>query len=680
MHLQKLNLFLLGYALLFVPLGGMRAQPVTKLSPSNKGDAYTTTSKNPVGLWHANENSGFTLHDASGNGNNGLLNWDMDAEIGSFTHGSPSSHFSDICYVNSGALPDDPDDDLFLYVYTEYSGFFNNSGSQKPYESRNKAVYIRRDGTYDPSMVTTVYDPNVDDPETYYWVQTGDRIPEQKLDPSCYVFNGTDYVSFTHLQPDLPPAGPRQHIVLYKADKSVSPVRWIRVQTTSAAQMQDESAFRNFLVADLFEFDHDGNGINSLMGIGNYGKERNQWDSDYITPKEAELRVYNFGEQPDSGSGSFLSGHADYIDPDNYIASPDIIKAGNTFYIAYYEAPPLPPLVLPVAGGYKEFNADIKLISTKDFKTYTPSVCVSGNCASNNPKIENKWPAIAMLKDGRLFVAYTSRVAGQLDFIYRTSSPPYNTFSDSYGTIGNGKGEEYYAAITLNSMGNIVLAAQRTTPSRRTENHFMTDAYNWTEGRFGPGLKLDGKADYVNVGNDTSLKIKGNEITVSAWIRAASDRAVGNERIIGKGIAGDSPPYYRYLLYRGDDTRELRFGISTVGASSPSVAIATISGEFRGVTAGTWMHVVGVYDGTITGPGKDNIFIYINGELKGQGRGGNNPSDFNIGDTDEPVVIGANTSVSPPSQFFHGDIDEVMIFNRALDTSEIRSLYTKNSL
>jgi hypothetical protein len=629
---------------------------------------------NLVGLWHANEDNGFTLYDDSAKGNDGLLNWAIDKKIAEFPYDEPSTHFSDLCYLNAGKSADDPNDDQFLYVYTEYSGFFEPTGNQNSYVSQIKAVHITRRGdlvyTTDP---TTVYDSNKNknDPEYYNLKPTNGRISEMILDPSCYVFNGVEYVAATHMQPDLPDLPPdydkqpRQHIMLYKRTAS----GWDKVKTTYQTQ-EDEAktsgtVAQSFFALDLFEY----NG--RLMGFGTYGKERNT-KPNYDTPRETKLRVYNFGENPDAGtldSGSFVY---DYPDA-NYISSPDITKIDNTYYIAYNEAP-------PVASAKKgaPYNVDIKLITTTDFRSFTPSICVSGNCGAidsdGNPDstIENKWPAIAKLPDGRLFVAYASKVARQLDLVYKTSktfSPPYNEFSDSYGSLGDSKDEEYYATTALNSMGEMVVATQKTTSSLSAKSYFMTDTAKWTSGKFGPGLKLDGVADYVNVGNDPSLKITGKQVTVSAWIRAKSDIAVGNERIVGKGIKGDKPPYYRYLLYRKDGTTELRFGVSTVGAASPTRAI------FTPVEAGRWIHVVGVYDGEITDT--NNVFIYIDGEPVGRARTPIDTADFNLGDTDEPVVIGANTSVSPPSQSFNGDIDEVMIFNRALDATEIKALYNK---
>ncbi len=692
MCFRKICVFFVGLVLLFAPVKSISAQPLTIVSPQDATivdttipDLITTSEElnisyrwdsgleipgcrnctsysttygeyeheydnslgvngeplnNLVGLWHANEDNGFTLYDASAKGNDGLLNWDKDKEIATFTYDDPSTHFSDLCYTGPGNDASSTDDDEFLYVYTEYNGILD---APSTYESRIKAVHIKRIGqkvyTTDP---TTVYDPNKDDPETYYWLPTNGRVSEMILDPSCYVFNGTEYVAVTHLQKWTP----RQHIMLYKKLTS----GWEKVKTTFYDQEQDG---KSFFAVDLFEYDYDGNGINSLMGIGTYGKERNA-PLNYDTPRETNLRVYNFGEIP--GDVNSNSGFVyDYTDAYNYISSPDVTKIGNTYYIAYYEAP-------NVDSATKDapFNADVKLITTTDFTSFTPSICVSGDCTIiDDTTIENKWPAISKLPDGRLFVAYASKVAGQLDLIYRTSSPPYDTFSGPYGTIGDGKGVEYYAATALNSKGNMELVSQRTL-SGWVENYFMTDNTNWTAGRFGPGLKLDGVADYVNLGN--AVDLSNNAITVSAWIRTPEASPDGWDRIVGKGRAGGVNPRASYSLYRTSGDGTIEFGVYTQSGWKAVISPASAS-----IVPNEWTHIVGVYDGT-------NMYIYINDDLDNYG--GPLEQTGNIVTTSESLFIGADVA-AVSRNFFNGDIDNVMIFNRALDATEIAGLYNK---
>lgn len=78
---------------------------------------------------------------------------------------------------------------------------------------------------------------------------------------------------------------------------------------------------------------------------------------------------------------------------------------------------------------------------------------------------------------------------------------------------------------------------------------------------------------------------------------------------------------------------------------------------------GEWTHIAATYDGL-------NLKLYINGEHYGsyQYSGGIQPNDA-------PFTIGQQSNYSGEYGSFQGAIDEVVIYDRALDTHEIRQLY-----
>jgi hypothetical protein len=47
--------------------------------------------------------------------------------------------------------------------------------------------------------------------------------------------------------------------------------------------------------------------------------------------------------------------------------------------------------------------------------------------------------------------------------------------------------------------------------------------------------------------------------------------------------------------------------------------------------------------------------------------------------TPEPVAIGRSIDNGVPGRFFDGEIDEVDLFNRALDASEIQAIFDANT-
>jgi len=86
------------------------------------------------------------------------------------------------------------------------------------------------------------------------------------------------------------------------------------------------------------------------------------------------------------------------------------------------------------------------------------------------------------------------------------------------------------------------------------------------------------------------------------------------------------------------------------------------------VDDGAWHLAVGVYDPSVSPP---SCAIYLDGEIH----------DRNICDplvtSSEPILIGAN-SHSPERQFY-GDVDEFALFRRALNSAEIKQLYSAGS-
>jgi hypothetical protein len=70
--------------------------------------------------------------------------------------------------------------------------------------------------------------------------------------------------------------------------------------------------------------------------------------------------------------------------------------------------------------------------------------------------------------------------------------------------------------------------------------------------------------------------------------------------------------------------------------------------------------------------------LYVNGTLDSEGS--SNFTGVGISNSATDLLIGAvNGQATPPGEFFHGSIDELELFNRALSPEEIRSIYLASS-
>ncbi|MGO9599968.1 MAG: LamG domain-containing protein [Isosphaeraceae bacterium] len=167
-------------------------------------------------------------------------------------------------------------------------------------------------------------------------------------------------------------------------------------------------------------------------------------------------------------------------------------------------------------------------------------------------------------------------------------------------------------------------------------------------GIHGNALRLDGKKDYVDLGNPVELQLMGS-VTISAWINSTSfprDDAV---------IVSNSPSYQ---LDTTVDSEPRTIGFKLDGPCGNFMA------RF-GATAlvpDTWYHVAGVYDAD-----KRTLDVYLNGHLDNGSLTG--PGDRVHGPSSYPVRVGQRADLRGFE--FAGFIDDVRIDSRALTQMEI---------
>ena len=176
-------------------------------------------------------------------------------------------------------------------------------------------------------------------------------------------------------------------------------------------------------------------------------------------------------------------------------------------------------------------------------------------------------------------------------------------------------------------------------------------------GKLSTAASFNGTSSSIAMGSGPAL----NTFSISAWINASS--AITATSVIAgrmQGSAGGTKHNY-YLLIDGT-TKKLDIGFSN-GSTWP-----TVLGTNTTWTIGTWYHVVGTYDGTTS-------LLYINGvsdpTTSGAASGTpNTASSFTLD-------IGADTPES--AYYFPGSIDEVAIWNKALNATEVKQLYQRGA-
>jgi len=191
-------------------------------------------------------------------------------------------------------------------------------------------------------------------------------------------------------------------------------------------------------------------------------------------------------------------------------------------------------------------------------------------------------------------------------------------------------------------------------------------------------------ANSGNLGDDafgsatTSYEVESSNLSISVWINV--NNQVNNlSGIIQWGINPINYPvgfpYFRYGLYIGNGSSNLDTR-ACFWRKSGNLISANIIGSNVNYTCTTenlsgtgWNHIVAEYNGT-------NLLIYKNNVLEStQSMSGSQTNSLN-----GYMIIGGETSSNNVNayDFYNGSIDELMLYKRLLNSSEISSIYSQN--
>lgn len=213
----------------------------------------------------------------------------------------------------------------------------------------------------------------------------------------------------------------------------------------------------------------------------------------------------------------------------------------------------------------------------------------------------------------------------------------------SSGLVGDWKLDEGSATSIADSSGD-------------GNNGVLSGDASWVSGISGSALSFDGGNGQVTVPDSVSLE-PADALTVAAWVKAGP--GAGRFRyIVAKGTAGCIAASYG--LYSGPHGG-LQFYVSrgqgTTYERSPDAG--------TGVWDNQWHLVVGTFDGSV-------VRLYVDGGEVGSGTSYPGALVYTLPDSND-LYIGNYPGCKTP-RGFRGVIDDVMIWNRALNQSEIQAL------
>jgi len=181
----------------------------------------------------------------------------------------------------------------------------------------------------------------------------------------------------------------------------------------------------------------------------------------------------------------------------------------------------------------------------------------------------------------------------------------------------------------------------------------------WTTGKIGYGVKFDGSSNYVALGTPSDLEGLQVPLTITGWFNQTS------------GGPSNQPIYAAYLNVASSELWSLvrlDGGILRYYTSTSSGGFQS-AGSFTPST-GSWHFFAVVVSGSISSP---SVTIYLDGSSQSSSLSALSSSP----NTTVPIEIGGDAAGA--SEKFYGVIDEVGVWNVALTSTQVATLYNSGA-
>lgn len=260
----------------------------------------------------------------------------------------------------------------------------------------------------------------------------------------------------------------------------------------------------------------------------------------------------------------------------------------------------------------------------------------------------------------------TGGFAGAMDeiSIYNTAVSAAN-IATIYKTGKGGKCRPANAcALPPVPMTSWFRAENDAADTANTSHGSIVNGAGFAAGKVGQAFSLDGTNDYVHIPHQDGLNTQS--LTIDAWVN--TDTLMGDVSQL-RAIAS------KYDSRIGN----LSWGLFMLNGGKLQFSVYQNDTVYRAVvtnnavlTMGAWHHVAATFDGRT-----QELKIYINGVQVPAALDPGSWATVNIQRNTVPVRIGALAALSQNdiTGYWDGLLDEVEIFSRALDASEIRSIY-----
>jgi hypothetical protein len=175
-------------------------------------------------------------------------------------------------------------------------------------------------------------------------------------------------------------------------------------------------------------------------------------------------------------------------------------------------------------------------------------------------------------------------------------------------------------------------------------------------------LKLSGNGDYVSVEDSPKFQFDTNNFTISGWFNVNTlDNANANSKqvIISR--------------YESAGAKGWSIGVDTVGKLVFKVNLSSVSNSTFSTASGlintdTWYHFTAIRSGI-------TCYLYVNGKLEVSG---NTSALWALSSTTQNLILGDMVDESSNHYYLSGSIDDICIFNTALNSAYALRIYEES--
>ena len=216
----------------------------------------------------------------------------------------------------------------------------------------------------------------------------------------------------------------------------------------------------------------------------------------------------------------------------------------------------------------------------------------------------------------------------------------------------------FYAAGPPAAVGNWGLdetgnGSTAVDSSGKGHNAALGGTAEWTTGRYGGALSLDGAGGYA--ATTAAVVDTSKSFAVTAWVRLASK---SRNEVVATQVGSRASAF---TLYYSSSLNRWVFQRSSADVDAPTYTRATSASA--PVVNGEWVNLVGVYDQP-----RQQIRLYVDGELQST-VAFTTPWAATGG-----MQIGRAKNAGAYGEYFTGDIDGLLVYDRALFPGELRQV------